>query len=300
MGDQFPIESEFYLDDKIDGMPGMVAIRDGSGRMYGSPVSAEMAPKVQPAVAALNGQTVEESIFQSNRTAIAEIKEEYSPEQVQTLHRLGRIALGPESLSYSTEAANYAGGTTVENGFIPNLSAEKVIEASIPRSKQTVSQRINVRRIKAGKNPTRRFALSEIRREIGKDVGRLAEYESGAFDVDTFRALPMPVQGKFAVIPERMNADGVMEASGETLFNRPPTKLERRLGFLSGLRKMRPVLREKLIWRRGARPSPVKILWVTQTSALKKCGSCLRQKTYPLTLILQRSRRLPLVLLETS
>jgi len=234
MGDQFPTEPEFYLDDRMEGMPGMVAIKDASGRIYGAPVRTDMASKLQPAVAALNGQTVEESIFQSNRTAIAEAKEEYSPEQVQTLHRLGRIALGPESLSYSTEAANYAGGTTVENGFIPNLSAEKVIEASIPRSKQTVSQRINVRRIKAGKNPTRRFALSEIRREIGKDVGRLAEYESGAFDVDTFRALPMPVQGKFAVIPERMNADGVMEASGETLFNRPPTKLERQAAREAG------------------------------------------------------------------
>jgi hypothetical protein len=234
MGDQFPVEPEFYLDDQVDGMPGMVAIRDGSGRMYGSPLRADMAPKLQPAVAALNAQTVEENIFQSNRTAIAESKEQYSPDQIQTLQRLGRIALGPESLSYSSEAADYAGGTTVENGFIPHLSAEKALEANIPRSKQTVSQRINIRRLKEGKSPTRRFALSEIRREIGKDVGRLAEYEAGAFDVDTFRALPMPVQGKFAVVPERMNANGVMEASGETLFDRPPTKAERQAAREAG------------------------------------------------------------------
>lgn len=227
MGDQFPIEPEFYLDDNIDGMPGMVAIRDGSGRMYGSPVSAEMAPKVQPAVAALNGQTVEENIFQSNRTAIAAAKEDYSPEQVQTLQRVGRIALGPESLSYSAEAANYAGGTTAETGFLPNLSAEKVIEAKLPRKKQTIAQRINVRRIKEGKVPSNRFAISEIRREIGKDVGRLAEYEAGAFSVDTYAALSTPVKGKFAVQPMSLSPSGQMEPSGDLIFDRPATAVER-------------------------------------------------------------------------
>ena len=178
MGDSFPVEPEFYIEDDIDGQPGMVAIRDSKGNTYGRPVPEGMRLKLQPAVAALNGQTVEENIFQSNRAVIADSKENYSPEQISTLQRVGRIALGPESLSYTSEAADYAGGTTVEKGFNPQLSAEKVIEANIPRKKQTVSQRINVRRIKEGKVPSNRFAISEIRREIGKDVGRLAEYEA--------------------------------------------------------------------------------------------------------------------------
>ena len=234
MGDSFPVEPEFYIEDDIDGQPGMVAIRDSKGNTYGRPVPEGMRLKLQPAVAALNGQTVEENIFQSNRAVIADSKENYSPEQISTLQRVGRIALGPESLSYTSEAADYAGGTTVEKGFNPQLSAEKVIEANIPRKKQTVSQRINVRRIKEGKVPSNRFAISEIRREIGKDVGRLAEYEAGAFRVDTYAALPSQVNGKFAVQPMSLNVDGRLEPSGDLIFDRPSTAAERQAAREAG------------------------------------------------------------------
>ncbi len=234
MGDSFPIEAEFYIEDDIDGQPGMVAIRDSKGNTYGRPVPEGMRLKLQPAVAALNGQTVEENIFQSNRAVIADSKETYSPEQISTLQRVGRIALGPESLSYTSEAADYAGGTTVEKGFTPQLSAQKVIEANIPRKKQTISQRINVRRIKEGKEPSNRFAISEIRREIGKDVGRLAEYEAGAFRVDTYAALPSQVKGKFAVQPMSLNVDGRLEPSGDLIFDRPSTAAERQAAREAG------------------------------------------------------------------
>jgi len=234
MGDSFPVEAEFYIEEDIDGQPGMVAIKDANGNTYGRPVPEGMRLKLQPAVAALNGQTVEENIFQSNRSVIADSKEDYSPEQVSTLQRVGRIALGPESLSYTSEAADYAGGTTVEKGFTPQLSAEKVIEANIPRKKQTISQRINVRRIKEGKVPSNRFAISEIRREIGKDVGRLAEYEAGAFRVDTYAALPNQVNGKFAVQPMSLNVDGRLEPSGDLIFDRPSTAAERQAAREAG------------------------------------------------------------------
>ena len=234
MGDSFPVEAEFYIEDDIDGQPGMVAIRDSKGNTYGRPVPEGMRLKLQPAVAALNGQTVEENIFQSNRAVIADSKETYSPEQVSTLQRVGRIALGPESLSYTSEAADYAGSTTVEKGFTPQLSAQKVIEANIPRKKQTISQRINVRRIKEGKEPSNRFAISEIRREIGKDVGRLAEYEAGAFRVDTYAALPSQVNGKFAVQPMSLNVDGRLEPSGDLIFDRPSTAAERQAAREAG------------------------------------------------------------------
>ena len=234
MGDSFPVEAEFYIEDDIDGQPGMVAIKDGNGNTYGRAVPEGMRLKLQPAVAALNGQTVEENIFQSNRSVIADSKENYSPEQISTLQRVGRIALGPESLSYTSEAADYAGSTTVEKGFTPQLSAEKVIEANIPRKKQTISQRINVRRIREGKVPSNRFAISEIRREIGKDVGRLAEYEAGAFRVDTYAALPSQVKGKFAVQPMSLNVDGRLEPSGDLIFDRPSTAAERKAAREAG------------------------------------------------------------------
>lgn len=234
MGDGFPVEPEFYIEDDIEGAPGMVVIKDGNGNTYGRSVPEAMRLKLQPAVAALNGQTVEENIFQSNRATIADSKESYSPEQAATLQRMGRIVLGPESLSYSSEAADYAGGTTAEKGFIPQLSAERVIEANIPRKKQTISQRINVRRIKEGKEPGKRFAISEIRREIGKDVGRLAEYEAGAFRVDTYAALPNPVKGKFAVQPMSLNVDGNLEPSGDLIFDRPSTAVEKQAAREAG------------------------------------------------------------------
>jgi len=227
LGDQFPTELVFEVKEI---KPGFSAIVDDKGKIYGTTaqgVPTELASRLNPLAVALNAQTIEEKIYQNNRIIISESKEDYTPDQIKTLQRLGRIALGPESLSYSSEAANYAGGTTEENGFLPQLSPENVIENNIPRKKQTIAQRINVKRIKNGQLPTNRFALSEIRREIGADVGRLAEYEAGAFGVDTYRALPMPINGKYAVVAEALSPDGRMEQTGEIIYDRPATLAER-------------------------------------------------------------------------
>jgi len=224
MGDSFPTEPVFEI---VQNDNGNFQIQDTSGQTYGREVTPQERVKLHPALTALNAQTVEESIFQNNRMVIEESAEDYSPEQTRTLHRLGRIALGPESLSYSAEAANYAGGTVPEKGFLPSLSPQEIIKNDIPRSQQTIAQRINVRRIKNNLPTTNRFALSEIRREIGNDVGRLADYESGTFRVDTLRALPFQVDGKFAVLPEAMNADGQMEVVGDYIFDRPATAAEK-------------------------------------------------------------------------
>jgi len=233
MGDSFPTEPVFEI---VENDNNTFQIQDPSGQAYGRAVTPQEKIKLQPALVALNAQTVEESIFQNNRIVINESSEDYSPDQVRTLHRLGRIALGPESLSYSAEAANYAGGTVPEKGFLPTLSPEEIIKNSIPRKQQTIAQRINVRRLKNNQPTTNRFALSEIRREIGSDVGRLADYESGTFRVNTFRALPFPVEGKFAVIPEAMNVDGQMEPAGDYIFDRPATAAERQAAREQGKR----------------------------------------------------------------
>jgi len=227
LGDQFPTEQVFEVKEIS---PGFSAIVDDRGKIYGTTsqgISTDLKSRLNPVAVALNAQTIEEKIYQNNREIISQSKEDYTPDQVKTLQRLGRIALGPESLSYSSEAANYAGGTTEKNGFLPQLSPENVIENNIPRKKQTIAQRINVKRIKNGQLPTNRFALSEIRREIGADVGRLAEYEAGAFGVDTYRALPMPINGKYAVLAEALSPDGRMEQTGEIIYDRPATLAER-------------------------------------------------------------------------
>ena len=241
LGDQFPTEPVFEVKEIS---PGFSAVVDDKGKIYGTTaqgVPTELASRLSPLSVALNSQTIEEKIYQNNRRIIAESKENYTPDQIKTLQRLGRIALGSESLSYSAEAANYAGGTTENKGFLPQLSPENVIENNIPRKKQTIAQRINVKRIKNGQLPTNRFALSEIRREIGADVGRLAEYEAGAFAVDTYRALPMPVDGKFAVVAEALGPDGKMERTGEVIYDRPPTLTERQAAREEGRRSPRRV-----------------------------------------------------------
>ncbi len=238
LGDSFPTEPVFEI---VENDNNTFQIQDPSGRKYGREVAPQEKIKLQPALVALNAQTVEESIFQNNRMVINESSEDYSPDQVRTLHRLGRTALGPESLSYSTEAANYAGGTVPEKGFLPTLSPEDIIKNSIPRKQQTIAQRINVRRLKNNQPATNRFALSEIRREIGSDVGRLADYESGTFRVNTFRALPFPVKGKIAVIPEVMNVDGQMEPAGDYIFDRPATAAERQAAREQGKRPSKRV-----------------------------------------------------------
>ncbi|MHC5061792.1 MAG: DUF7178 family protein [Planctomycetota bacterium] len=241
LGDQFPTEQVFEVKEIS---PGFSAIVDDQGKIYGTTsqgIPTDLKSRLNPVAVALNAQTIEEKIYQNNREIISQSKEDYTPDQVKTLQRLGRIALGPESLSYSSEAANYAGGTTEKNGFLPQLSPENVIENNIPRKKQTIAQRINVKRIKNGQLPTNRFALSEIRREIGADVGRLAEYEAGAFAVDTYRALPMPIDGKFAVVAEALGPDGTMERTGEVIYDRPATLAERQAAREEGRKLPRRV-----------------------------------------------------------
>ena len=202
MGDSFPTEPVFEI---VENDNNTFQIQDPSGKTYGREVAPQEKIKLQPALVALNAQT---------------------------------IALGPESLSYSEEAANYAGGTVPEKGFLPSLSPQEAIKNNIPRKQQTIAQRINVRRLKNNLPTTNRFALSEIRREIGADVGRLADYESGTFNVNTFRALPFQVEGKFAVVPEVMNTDGQMEPAGDYIFDRPATAAERQAANDQG--KKRP------------------------------------------------------------
>jgi len=236
MGDSFPTEPVFQvveLSADADGQPARLGIIDDQKRVYGSaePIAPNKSAIAEAMATALNNQAIEERSYQNNRLIIEESTESYGPEQIATLHRLGRVVLGPEASTYSAEAANYAGGTTAENGFSEGLSAQSIIDSGVPTKNQTVAQKINVKRVKKGLPETNRFTVSEIRSVLGNDVGNLAEFVSGANEAETYAATTVDGAPHVAV-----------EQGGERialLKGRPATAQERDAAKQAGTRAPR-------------------------------------------------------------
>lgn len=223
LGGSFPVYETFNIE--TTGAETTV-VTDSQGKQYG-PEYADPREAIQLA-GALNEQVLEETLEQNNRMAIEESGLDLDEDQTQSLLTLGRQVLGSDRTSYNKLAVDYAAGTTAEEGFADDLSAAQAIEAGIKPKEMTASQRINAARIKKGLPETDRFSLSEVRKALGDDVGRLAEFESGASGVDTFRALSM--DGTPAISIDR---DG---ASTGIIKDRPATAVEKEQARSAGKR----------------------------------------------------------------
>jgi len=223
LGGSFPVYETFSIE--TTGAETTV-VTDSQGKQYG-PEYADPREAIQLA-GALNEQVLEETLEQNNRMAIEESGLDLDEDQTQSLLTLGRQVLGSDRTSYNKLAVDYAAGTTAEEGFADDLSAAQAIEAGIKPKEMTASQRINAARIKKGLPETDRFSLSEVRKALGDDVGRLAEFESGASGVDTFRALSM--DGTPAISIDR---DG---ASTGIIKDRPATAVEKEQARSAGKR----------------------------------------------------------------
>jgi len=192
-------------------------VTDSQGKRYG-PEYANPAEAAQLA-AALNEQVLEKTLEQNNRMIVEESGLDLDEDQTQSLLTLGRQVLGTERTSYNKLAVDYAAGTTAEEGFADDLTAQQAVDAGLRPKEMTASQRINAARIKKGLPETDRFSLSEVRKALGDNVGRLAEFESGASDVDTLRATTL--DGAPVVSVDR---DG---SSTAILKDRPATAQEK-------------------------------------------------------------------------
>ena len=231
--DDFPTEPEFdvvELEVTTEDRPGKIGVVDNQGRLYGSAQPVENTPnnraKLQGLAGALNGQTSQERIYQNNRLVIDESKETYSPQQIQSLHLMGRRLLGPDSATFSADQVNTAGNTTLERGFPEEMTAEQAQEAGIGRQRQTITQRINARRIKKGLPETNRFTITEVKRELGDDIANLTDFISGASESDTFSP----------VVKGGVNAVAVSRDGALTTFikDRPATAQERQAAIDAG------------------------------------------------------------------
>ena len=223
LGASFPVYETFNIE--TTGAETTV-VTDSQGKQYG-PEYADPREAIQLA-GALNEQVLEETLEQNNRMIIIESGIDLDRDQARSLLTLGRQVLGSDRTSYNKLAVDYAAGTTAEEGFADDLSAAQAIEAGLKPKEMTASQRINAARIKKGLPETDRFSLSEVRKALGDDVGRLAEFESGASGVDTFRALSM--DGTPAISIDR---DG---ASTGIIKDRPATAMEKEQARSAGKR----------------------------------------------------------------
>jgi len=231
--DDFPTEPEFdvvELEVTTEDRPAKIGVVDSQGRLYGSPQPVENTPnnraKLQGLAGALNGQTSQERIYQNNRLVIDESKETYTPQQIQSLHLMGRRLLGPDSATFSADQVNTAGNTTLERGFPEEMTAQQAQEAGIGRQRQTIAQRINAKRLKKGLPETNRFTITEIKRELGDDIANLTDFISGASESDTFSP----------VVKGGVNAVAVSRDGALTTFikDRPATAQEKQAAIDAG------------------------------------------------------------------
>lgn len=223
LGASFPVYETFNIEST--GAETTV-VMDSQGKQYG-PEYADPREAIQLA-GALNEQVLEETLEQNNRMIVEESGLDLDEDQTQSLLSLGRQVLGTDRTSYNKLAVDYAAGTTAEEGFADDLTAQQAMDAGLKPKEMTASQRINAARIKKGLPETDRFSLSEVRKALGDNVGRLAEFESGASDVDTLRATT--VDGAPVVSVDR---DG---SSTAILKDRPATAQEKEQARSAGKR----------------------------------------------------------------
>tara|TARA_B100001094_G_scaffold120767_1_gene116484 strand:+ start:7651 stop:15555 length:7905 start_codon:yes stop_codon:yes gene_type:complete len=231
--DDFPTEPEFdvaELEVTTEDKPGKIGVVDSQGRLYGSSQPLENTlnnrAKLQGLAGALNGQTSQERIYQNNRLVIDESKETYNPQQVQSLHLMGRRLLGPDSATFSADQVNTAGNTTLELGFPEEMTAEQAQEAGIGRQRQTIAQRINAKRLEKGLPETNRFTITEAKKELGDNIASLTDFISGASESDSFS--PVVKGGASAVAVSR---DGALTTF---IKDRPATAQEKQAAIDAG------------------------------------------------------------------
>ena len=223
MGRSFPMYENFSLEKT--GAESSIVV-DSQGKQYG-PEYADPREAVQLA-GALNEQALEQTLEQNNLLAISESGIKADEEQKRSLLTLGRQVLGADRNTYNKSAVDYAAGTTTEEGFADDLTAQQAIDAGVKLKDMSASQRLNAARLKKGLPETDRFSLSEVRKVIGDNVGRLAEFESGASDVDTLRAFQR--DGVPMVSIDRAGS------STGTIDSRPATAQEKEIARSAGKR----------------------------------------------------------------
>jgi hypothetical protein len=223
MGSSFPMYESFALEQV--GAESTIVV-DSQGKQYG-PEYADPREAIQLA-GALNEQVLEQSLEQNNLLAISEMDARLDDDQKRSLLTLGRQVLGADRTTYNKSAVDYAAGTIAEEGFADDLTAQQAMEAGVKPKDMTASQRLNAARIKKGLPETDRFSISEVRRALGDNVGRLAEFESGASEVDTLRAMQ-----KDGVPMISIDRDGV---STGTINSRPATAQEKDAARSAGKR----------------------------------------------------------------
>jgi hypothetical protein len=188
LGDKFPVYEQFEIQQT--GAETTI-VTDSDGKQYG-PEHADPRDAIQLA-GALNERVLSENVERNNQLVVDEFIEEsgqpLDAPQRRTLLSMARKVFSPKRNTYHQSAVNYAADTTTEQGFAETLTAEQAIEQGIPRKQMTAAQKINASRLERGLPETTRFSLSEVRKVIGDNVGKLAEFESGASGADTFRAV---------------------------------------------------------------------------------------------------------------
>jgi hypothetical protein len=189
---------------------------DSAGRQYGPQTTPERAAML---AGALNEKALNRQIDERVELMINSDNKSRSRRMRTALQNIGRRFFNPNdktAFEFTPEQIDTAAPATETSG----LSPQEVLDAGIPRSQQTPSQRLGVNRLRAGEQPKSTYSVEEVRSVLGKNLGSLA---------DTLNALPPTATYVAGTSKEDGPVIRVREYDGtlsEEIDGRPPTAEE--------------------------------------------------------------------------
>jgi len=244
LGDYFPSTSKFKVVEgkrvevpvtAPDGTPGVSTrqsfnVVDEQGRQYGTTLSD---PQEANALAyTLNSEVLNKGIRTSIINTLETSGKPYDPDTTQSLFRYGYQTLNPDTTRFTSAAINSAAGTTIDQGYLENVSYKRILEGKRvekdgnligyevmlfgqPRFVKglTKTQEMNRLRAEKGLPETQAFTIEEAREALGKGFDKITSV--GVSDNLGYRATVID------------NKPVVVSEANEVLTKRPTTTREK-------------------------------------------------------------------------
>lgn len=167
-----PLTTKFAVNEAN---PGQWQVQDQDGNAYGPAFNDQNQAAM--VAGALTEKVVDRNIEQQIDLAVNQSGQTYGQRDQSILHMLGRRLLHPAENTFTTDQVNYAAGTMQESGYQnEGMSAQEALDAGIKPNQMTAVQRINARRLAAGKRETQSFTVAEAQAVLKDKFGKLRDF----------------------------------------------------------------------------------------------------------------------------
>jgi len=244
LGDYFPSNEKFKVvegkrvDVPVtgpDGTPGAASrqtftVADNQGRQYGTTLND--IQEANALVYTLNSEVLNKGIRTSIINTLETSGKPYDPDTAQSLFRYGYQTLNPDTTRFTSAAINSAAGTTVDQGYLENVSYKRILESKKvekdgnlvgyevmlfgqPRFVKGLTKAQEMNRLRAEKDlpETQAFTMEETREALGKGFDKITSV--GVLDNLGYRATVID------------NKPVVVSEANEVLTKRPTTTREK-------------------------------------------------------------------------